>query len=562
MKKVLLSMLAVAGLFAATSCSQEADLNRDAGKSGKFTFNVNVDDVLGTRAMGKGTQATELKYQIFNDDNSELLKSGTTTVTDLKATVEVELVSGETYNAVFWAQSPGCQAYTLNENGTITVNKDNLLNNDESLDAFFGSVSVTPSEDNMDKTVELKRPFAQLNVGVLVDNFRDLGIENSSMTITGCYTTLDLLTGDVDDAQELEFKTNAVPSTDEYFTVTPSEGEAQNYNYISTTYVLVGTDRETNYNVSFAFGGTQDYTLDYENVPLQRNYRTNITTEQEMEKFAFNIQVVPAWGGDDIDKEGELKEGEENEQPEQQTVTVSDIKAEYLNGDVVLGATLSSEVAEANFVCTPVARAAGGTITVPAKVMGTTLSATVDATEYEFVAGLKYDVTVVVPGYTVETSGEDTTTPSLDIPEATEQPGQPVTVTYTCSSLGSETLSTISSIEIGDVTFTFSKGQGQTAPSYNKAGDIRLYAKNVITVSGKNCTITEMKFNLDNTQLSNVTPSEGTISGLTTGATTVTWNGDSSNFTLTVGEKADFGSDTSKAGQFRFKSVTVTYIPD
>lgn len=136
------------------------------------------------------------------------------------------------------------------------------------------------------------------------------------------------------------------------------------------------------------------------------------------------------------------------------------------------------------------------------------------------------------------------------------------TATYTCTALGSATINDITSttVSVGDAaTLSFSKSSGQTAPAYNKAGDIRLYAKNTLTITGKTgITITNISFSLDNTQEGPVTASTGTVSQTKQG-TTATWTGSATSIILTVGDKADFGSDTNKAGQFRIKSLTITY---
>ena len=136
------------------------------------------------------------------------------------------------------------------------------------------------------------------------------------------------------------------------------------------------------------------------------------------------------------------------------------------------------------------------------------------------------------------------------------------TVTYECNSLGETTINQIEKITVGDVTFSFGKGEGQTPPAYNKAGDIRLYAKNVMTVTAATgVNVTEVKFTLaDVSQYATITASTGTLSTQAAGDTELTWTGDANTFTLTVGEKADFGSDTNKAGQLRFNKVEVTYI--
>lgn len=111
-------------------------------------------------------------------------------------------------------------------------------------------------------------------------------------------------------------------------------------------------------------------------------------------------------------------------------------------------------------------------------------------------------------------------------------------------------------------TFTASKEKGQTAPTQNGTSkDIRLYAKNSLTVSGKG--FTKMVFTLSDAglkQCAENTASVGTMA-VDVDAKTVTWTNSSAvdEVVITVGDKNVYGSNTSKtSGQFDFNSVEIT----
>ena len=118
-------------------------------------------------------------------------------------------------------------------------------------------------------------------------------------------------------------------------------------------------------------------------------------------------------------------------------------------------------------------------------------------------------------------------------------------------------------LKSGDFNFTAVKNNGGTAPTQNGgAKDLRLYAKNTLTITG--AKITNIVFNLSSQglkRLAAITASEGTVSTITKGDKTVTWtntNG-STSITFTVGDKALYGSDgEDKAGQFDLNSVVIT----
>ncbi|MCH5325591.1 MAG: hypothetical protein J1E29_00115 [Duncaniella sp.] len=137
------------------------------------------------------------------------------------------------------------------------------------------------------------------------------------------------------------------------------------------------------------------------------------------------------------------------------------------------------------------------------------------------------------------------------------------TETFTCSSLGGANIQPMTDVTIGNaVTLSFAKGSGSNDPGYfNNGKDIRLYANNSMTVTAaEGYKVEKLVFTIsDNSQLAAVSASLGTVAPQAQGDTQLTWTGDASKFTLSIGAKADFGTDTNKAGQLRFKAVEVTY---
>ena len=111
-------------------------------------------------------------------------------------------------------------------------------------------------------------------------------------------------------------------------------------------------------------------------------------------------------------------------------------------------------------------------------------------------------------------------------------------------------------------TFATGKNGGSSSPTYNTTGsDVRLYAKNQITISASS-TITQIVFNLSTQgekRLAPIKASEGTIATQNSGDKKVTWTGSATSVTFTVGANATYGTDgASKAGQLCFTSVNIT----
>ena len=113
----------------------------------------------------------------------------------------------------------------------------------------------------------------------------------------------------------------------------------------------------------------------------------------------------------------------------------------------------------------------------------------------------------------------------------------------------------------GDYTITVSKNGGSTAPACNKAGDLRLYAKNAITIASSGADITSLSFELSaqgKKQYAKITASVGTVGAQAQGDEAVTWSGNAKEVTFTVGDTNDYGTDTKKgSGQFDINSISI-----
>lgn len=115
-------------------------------------------------------------------------------------------------------------------------------------------------------------------------------------------------------------------------------------------------------------------------------------------------------------------------------------------------------------------------------------------------------------------------------------------------------------------TFSAEKNNGSTAPTQNgNTKDIRLYAKNSLTVSTsseKMCTIVFHISKKGLEQWAEITPDNGSVT-VSTENKTATWENieGATSVTFTVGDKCKYGTAaTTKAGQFCFDSVDITTL--
>lgn len=306
MKKVLFSTVAMSALMLmATSCADDQTSDLKAGAESTVTITAQLPGDMGTRAFADGTKATELHYAVYEKDTKTRLAvckkadgtkgqlEGTATMTGLQTTISLQLTTGKEYDFVFWADAPGDNVYTFNsEKQTVTVNYANAENNTDNLDAFFGQKKALMVSGNISISQELRRPFAQINIGT--DDFdaaAAAGYTVSESTIgVATYKTLNLLSEEVSDPVTATFVKKPIPTEDSKFSV-----NSKDYKYLSMSYVLVPKDKET---VDIAF----DYTLTnrtFTNVPVQRNYRTNIYGSLLTNTADFNVVIAPGFNDPD-----------------------------------------------------------------------------------------------------------------------------------------------------------------------------------------------------------------------------------------------------------------------
>lgn len=296
MRKLTFLMVAFSMVFA-TSCQREVELgtlNGDKTKSVSFKI---TPPVIASRAYSDGLSATALQYAIYDAAGNEL---SNLTVTDGvingSTTVNLALVAGSTYSAIFWAAAPNAP-YAINfAQKKLSVDYSAITSNNEAYDAFYKYVTFTVT-DNMDLTVELKRPFAQLNIGTSdLTTAKNAGyIVSQSKVSVPVYTDLDLVSGVATNQTTIEFAPANIP-TGEVFPVT-------GYDYLAMNYLLVNADKEV-VDITFSFtDGALEKSHTVGSVPVQRNHRTNIYGELLTSTTNITVVITPEYDVDDYNKE-------------------------------------------------------------------------------------------------------------------------------------------------------------------------------------------------------------------------------------------------------------------
>lgn len=143
-----------------------------------------------------------------------------------------------------------------------------------------------------------------------------------------------------------------------------------------------------------------------------------------------------------------------------------------------------------------------------------------------------------------------------DNPDNPDNPDQPTNVTIVYANHSADALD----VTVDGINAKAVNNGGSTNPQYHAAtAALRLYAKNDLTISGKE--IEKIVFTLAEDakyKYTTFTPSVGTLAEQAKGDTQMTWTGDASSITFTVGEKATLGEDgDTKAGQIRISKIEI-----
>lgn len=117
------------------------------------------------------------------------------------------------------------------------------------------------------------------------------------------------------------------------------------------------------------------------------------------------------------------------------------------------------------------------------------------------------------------------------------------------------------SFEAEGISVSTAKNTGSTNPAYNANGkDLRVYAKGSITIEAET-NITAISFVISaqgQKRLAPLTANTGSVEMKGTPDFSAVWTGSAKSVTLTVGDKADYGTENTKAGQLCFTGIEVT----
>lgn len=399
MRKILGTFAATALLLGMNSCSDDLIYSVPEGDLVQVTFTISPEMGAISRSdegaglvyypdeakgeypqISDGSKAKRLIWAVY-DNNGNLLPElgnnykstdGTNPgygqviedVTTFPHKITITLVKGQEYTFAFWAQDAACTAFNTEDLRAVTVDYTSLANsnnNDELRDAFCKSETFTvTSAANQSRYIVLKRPFAQVNVGIPKDEYDALArsgvrIKKSRIHFENVATEFDVVANsthgdDPTKRKAIDYSFDYIPAYYNYNVTTDGDiptdedlyagrkgnrpktqdlkidlnhdgkiapygekneegGRDETYHYLVMAYILpadrndgTSTYSTTLDHVEFALQpedeGQAELTMSLDNVPVQRNWRTNIFGNMFTSNVNLVIDLDPFYAGD------------------------------------------------------------------------------------------------------------------------------------------------------------------------------------------------------------------------------------------------------------------------
>ncbi len=343
MKKFLYPALALGAIASLASCASDEPLNTPDGDGVRLT--LSLPDAMMTRAsnaFGDGLDAVNLTYAVYNSKGTLIMsetKASFFDGTNLTNTLSLDLLNGETYNIIFWADAFGAgdtesPFIFSTDDKTVTVNYLKMGANSEKYDAFYASDDLTVNGP-VSKTIKLYRPFAQINFGTndldkpavtkeFGENWANL---QTTYTVSGLANTLNLATGAV--SQNTDYGTSytaavGIPTGQTFPKVTVNGQAVTGLKYLQMDYILAGkgTNDIAEFDLEIANSSSNKVfnTIKVPNAPYQANYRTNIYGQLLTTTNDFVVEIVPIFETPDYNEQVYVWDGT--------TVTIPEIETD------------------------------------------------------------------------------------------------------------------------------------------------------------------------------------------------------------------------------------------
>ena len=310
MKKTVFILFAAALAFAGCNKSVE----EGAGETVSASFQISTE--MTTKATldgdGQGVNVNRFIMEVWHvtgsgaSQVSELytrqvkygtqITAGTNISNPAKTNFTVSLVKGQDYDLLFWADKgddQGADVY-YNTSDLHNVVLGAYTGNDDRRDAFSQCVTLINITSVPSTSVQLERPFAQLNI--ITQDIDDIEANSGTVKVVPDLISVAFTAPTVFNVKTQEasasaaFTSNVAP----YYSTVGSQTE---HYTLSMDYILASKNQQDVKDVELTAkkNSTVLNTQTFSNIPLQRNYRTNILGNLLTTTGVFTVETAPVW---------------------------------------------------------------------------------------------------------------------------------------------------------------------------------------------------------------------------------------------------------------------------
>ena len=306
MKRIINHLLTLATVLLVGSCQQEQ--LETAKDLSTVSFTVEVPGNAATKASGDDvvSNINNIVYAVYKTDAESLEDartslagktpincvnpmakdpSNTTAFVNNNANISIELFNDQKYIILFWAQVN--QTWVEGEEFDLTniTYPEELVANSEDYAAFCGAAYVEKVKGSRSASVELTRPFAQINIASADPDF-PVEITSSRVKVTGAGQYFNVATGEISGNTDVTFGTASIP-TEEFSEAYP--------HYIASNYIFANGTVSVEYEINANLGQISTFESPISNVPVARNYKTNIVGNLLSSEIDYSVSLTDTW---------------------------------------------------------------------------------------------------------------------------------------------------------------------------------------------------------------------------------------------------------------------------
>ena len=289
MMKRIFSILPLMALL--LSCSKV-----DLPLTESLRISVAVPCSVATKAAadgdGDGRFVDRCRLQVWLPDS--LCYDSTVAVENMHARFDILLNENPDYVFLFWADNAKGNYYDTDTLTRVRFNQG-YCGNDDARDAFCRRMTSAQMKEIGDGWVILKRPFGQVNV--ITDDIDDLFARSSSeagsflpstVKVSFCAPSeYNVSTGKVSALREFSYSAPV-------YSMAPDADE----NTVVMDYILASEEKSVFDMKVTLLDPIESLELDLANLPLQRNWRTNVRSSLLTGEVKASVRIDSQWMGE------------------------------------------------------------------------------------------------------------------------------------------------------------------------------------------------------------------------------------------------------------------------